>query len=181
MEEERGMKALLKMMYKNLILGNINLFVVVIILGLLLSVLTGLISNEKLNYYEMLGMALIFYKMMIPVIVLILSINFFYVLLKFFTKKDNLSFLIMLGICVAGIVYIIFSYIDKERFFARVSGAINIKEIYQMQKIDDCKNEGLVFYIIENGNIIFRCGGELLFTYSEHSLPIEVLPFKAGR
>lgn len=179
--EKRGIKELLKMMYKTLILGNITFFSVIIIVGILFSVAISLTSNEKLNYYEMIGMILLFYKIMIPVIILILSINFFYVLLKFFTKKDVASYVVMIGICMIGVAYIVYSFIDKKSFIDRANGAVNIKEISQMQQIDDCKNEGLVFYIVENENIVFRCGGELLFTYSEHRLPVQVLPLEIGK
>ncbi len=173
--EKRGIKELLKMMYKTMILGNISFFGVIIIVGILFSVATSIVADEKLNYSEMIGMALVFYRLMIPVMIIVLAINLIYVLLKFFTRSQKKSYLIVFAMCLIGIGYIVFSFLDKTRFYEKSSGAINAKYSIAMQNIEDCKNEGLIFYIDDGENINFRCGGELLFTYSEHKLPVSVL------
>ena len=173
--EKRGIKELLKMMYKTMILGNISFFGVIIIVGILFSVATSIVADEKLNYSEMIGMALVFYRLMIPVMIIVLAINLIYVLLKFFTRSQKKSYLIVFAMCLIGIGYIVFSFLDKTRFYEKTSGAINAKYSIAIQNIEDCKNEGLIFYIDDGENINFRCGGELLFTYSEHKLPVSVL------
>ena len=111
--EKRGIKELLKMMYKTMILGNISFFGVIIIVGILFSVATSIVADEKLNYSEMIGMALVFYRLMIPVMIIVLAINLIYVLLKFFTRSQKKSYLIVFAMCLIGIGYIVFSFLDR--------------------------------------------------------------------